>query len=53
MREAEDRNLLNFINSNCSFVTGEEEQEIDNFMKNYDRSKDEFVEVDLDDILQG
>ncbi|MGL4567515.1 MAG: plasmid mobilization protein, partial [Fusobacteriaceae bacterium] len=53
VREAEDRNLLNFINSNCSFVTGEEEQEIDNFMKNYDRSKDEFVEVDLDDILQG
>lgn len=53
VREAEDRNLLNFINSNCSFVTAEEEQEIDNFMKNYDRSKDEFVEVDLDDILQG
>ena len=53
VREAEDKNLLNFINSNCSFVTSEEQQEIETFMKNYDKSKDEFVEVDLDDILQG
>ncbi|MGL6066701.1 MAG: hypothetical protein ACRC0R_06455 [Cetobacterium sp.] len=35
VRKGEERNLLNFINSNCDFVTSEEEQEIDSFMKNY------------------
>lgn len=53
VRETEDRNLLNFINSNCDFVTSEEQQEIEAFMNSYDKKKDEFVEVDLDDILQG
>ncbi|MGL5936528.1 MAG: plasmid mobilization protein [Cetobacterium sp.] len=52
VREAEDKNLLNFINQNCSFVEKEEQEEIDIFMKNR-KDDDEFFEVTLDDILQG
>ncbi len=53
VRESEDKNLLNFINQNCSFVEAEEQKEIDAFIKNYNKDNDEFIEVTLDDILQG
>lgn len=53
IREQEEHNLLKFINENCEFVEKEEEKEIKAFLKNYDESQAEFVEVNLNDILQG
>lgn len=53
VRESEDKNLLNFINQNCSFVDALEQEEIEIFMESYNRDEDEFAEVTLDDILQG
>lgn len=53
IREKEEQDLLKFINENCEFVEKEEEKEIKAFLKNYDESQAEFVEVNLNDILQG
>lgn len=53
VREIEDKNLLEFINKNCGFVSSEEQKDIENFLKSYDKSEEEFVEVSLDEILQS
>lgn len=52
IREKEEQDLLKFISENCGFVEEEEEKEIINFMKIYDESQAEFLEVSLNDILQ-
>ena len=53
VREAEDRNLLEFINRNCGYVENEEQKEIENFMETYKKDKEDFSEVSLDDIQIG
>ncbi|MGL4997935.1 MAG: hypothetical protein ACRDAS_04715 [Cetobacterium sp.] len=52
VKEQEEMDLLKFINENCAFVQEDEEKEILNFMKNYDETEAEFLEVSLNDILQ-
>lgn len=52
VKEQEEMDLLKFINENCGFVEDQEEKEIIDFMKTYDESEAEFVEVSLNDILQ-
>lgn len=52
IREKEEQDLLKFISENCGFVEEEEEKEIINFMKTYDETQAEFLEVSLNDILQ-
>ena len=52
IREKEEQDLLKFISENCGFVEKEEEKEIIDFMKIYDESQAEFLEVSLNDILQ-
>lgn len=43
--------LSDYISKNCSFVSREEEKEIVEFMREYDKSNVEFLEVTLEDIL--
>lgn len=52
IKEQEEMDLLKFINENCGFVENDEEKEIVNFMKTYDETQAEFLEVSLNDILQ-
>ena len=52
IKEQEKMDLLKFINENCGFVEEDEEKEIVNFMKTYDETQAEFLEVSLNDILQ-
>lgn len=52
IKEQEKMDLLKFINENCGFVENDEEKEIVNFMKTYDETQAEFLEVSLNDILQ-
>lgn len=52
IKEQEEMDLLKFINENCGFVEKGEEKEIVNFMKTYDETQAEFLEVSLNDILQ-
>ena len=52
IKEQEEMDLLKFINENCGFVEKDEEKEIVNFMKTYDETQAEFLEVSLNDILQ-
>ena len=52
IKEQEEMDLLKFINENCGFVENDEEKEIVNFMKTYDETQAEFLEVRLNDILQ-
>lgn len=52
IKEQEEMDLLKFINENCGFVGNDEEKEIVNFMKTYDETQAEFLEVSLNDILQ-
>ncbi|MGL5780753.1 hypothetical protein [Cetobacterium sp.] len=52
IKEQEEMDLLKFINENCGFVEKDEEKEIVNFMKTYDETQTEFLEVSLNDILQ-
>lgn len=52
IKEQEEMDLLKFINENCGFVENDEEKEIVSFMKTYDETQAEFLEVSLNDILQ-
>ena len=52
IREKEEQDLLKFISENCGFVEEEEEKEIIKFMKTYDETRADFLEVSLNDILQ-
>ena len=52
IKEQEEMDLLKFINENCGFVEDDEEKEIVSFMKTYDETQAEFLEVSLNDILQ-
>lgn len=52
IKEQEEMDLLKFINETCEFVEDNEEKEIVNFMKTYDETQAEFLEVSLNDILQ-
>jgi hypothetical protein len=53
LKGIEEMELSNYILQNCGYVSEEEEKDIMKSMESFEYDEDDFVEVSLDDILQG